>query len=62
MTAEATTVPRASNGWQLVAPLLVAGVGLGLLVSQLNYSGGRRNGARMMFRERHDTSSPAIPT
>jgi hypothetical protein len=29
-------VPRASNGWHLVLPLLVAGVGLGLLVSQLN--------------------------
>src|SRR5436190_1325234 len=29
-------VPRAHNGWYLVLPLLVAGVGLGLLVSQLN--------------------------
>ncbi len=29
-------VPRASSGWYLVAPLLVAGCGLGLLVSQLN--------------------------
>ena len=29
-------VPRAHNGWPLVLPLLVAGVGLGLLVSQLN--------------------------
>jgi MFS family permease len=29
-------VPRADNGWPLVLPLLVAGVGLGLLVSQLN--------------------------
>jgi EmrB/QacA subfamily drug resistance transporter len=29
-------VPRATNGWYLVLPLLVAGVGLGLLVSQLN--------------------------
>jgi hypothetical protein len=29
-------VPRASSGWYLVLPLLVAGTGLGLLVSQLN--------------------------
>jgi EmrB/QacA subfamily drug resistance transporter len=29
-------VPRADSGWILVAPLLVAGSGLGLLVSQLN--------------------------
>jgi MFS family permease len=29
-------VPRASSGWYLVGPLIVAGVGLGLLVSQLN--------------------------
>jgi EmrB/QacA subfamily drug resistance transporter len=29
-------VPRASSGWYLVVPLLVAGSGLGLLVSQLN--------------------------
>jgi EmrB/QacA subfamily drug resistance transporter len=29
-------VPRAHNAWPLVLPLLVAGVGLGLLVSQLN--------------------------
>jgi Na+/melibiose symporter-like transporter len=29
-------VPRASSGWYLVVPLLVAGCGLGLLVSQLN--------------------------
>jgi MFS family permease len=29
-------VPRAHSGWWLVAPLLVAGCGLGLLVSQLN--------------------------
>ncbi len=29
-------VPRASSGWYLVAPLLIAGSGLGLLVSQLN--------------------------
>jgi EmrB/QacA subfamily drug resistance transporter len=29
-------VPRASSGWYLVIPLLMAGSGLGLLVSQLN--------------------------
>jgi EmrB/QacA subfamily drug resistance transporter len=29
-------VPRATNGWYLVAPLIIAGAGLGLLVSQLN--------------------------
>ena len=29
-------VPRAHSGWYLVIPLLVAGSGLGLLVSQLN--------------------------
>jgi MFS family permease len=29
-------VPRASSGWYLVVPLLIAGSGLGLLVSQLN--------------------------
>jgi EmrB/QacA subfamily drug resistance transporter len=29
-------VPRATSGWYLVLPLLVAGAGLGLLVSQLN--------------------------
>jgi MFS family permease len=29
-------VPRADSGWWLVGPLLVAGAGLGLLVSQLN--------------------------
>jgi EmrB/QacA subfamily drug resistance transporter len=29
-------VPRADSGWYLVVPLLVAGCGLGLLVSQLN--------------------------
>jgi hypothetical protein len=29
-------VPRADSGWALVAPLAVAGCGLGLLVSQLN--------------------------
>ena len=29
-------VPEADSGWYLVAPLIVAGSGLGLLVSQLN--------------------------
>jgi Na+/melibiose symporter-like transporter len=29
-------VPRADSGWPLVIPLLIAGCGLGLLVSQLN--------------------------
>ena len=29
-------VPRADSGWDLVVPLIIAGVGLGLLVSQLN--------------------------
>jgi EmrB/QacA subfamily drug resistance transporter len=29
-------VPRADSGWALAAPLLVVGIGLGLLVSQLN--------------------------
>jgi EmrB/QacA subfamily drug resistance transporter len=29
-------VPRASSGWYLAVPLLIAGSGLGLLVSQLN--------------------------
>jgi EmrB/QacA subfamily drug resistance transporter len=29
-------VPRAESGWYLVVPLIVAGAGLGLLVSQLN--------------------------
>jgi len=29
-------VPRVTSGWYLVLPLIVAGVGLGLLVSQLN--------------------------
>src|SRR5262245_27626151 len=29
-------VPRADSGWYLVVPLIVAGSGLGLLVSQLN--------------------------
>jgi EmrB/QacA subfamily drug resistance transporter len=29
-------VPRATNGWYFVVPLIIAGSGLGLLVSQLN--------------------------
>src|SRR5204863_8446849 len=29
-------VPRAHSGWWMVVPLLIAGCGLGLLVSQLN--------------------------
>ena len=29
-------VPRANSGWALVIPLMIAGAGLGLLVSQLN--------------------------
>jgi len=29
-------IPRADSGWSLVVPLIVAGAGLGLLVSQLN--------------------------
>ena len=29
-------VPRADSGWALLVPLVIAGVGLGLLVSQLN--------------------------
>jgi len=29
-------VPRASSGWWLVVPLIIAGSGLGMLVSQLN--------------------------
>jgi hypothetical protein len=29
-------VPRADSGWALVVPLVIAGVGLGLLVSRLN--------------------------
>jgi EmrB/QacA subfamily drug resistance transporter len=29
-------VPRADSGWYLLAPLVIAGAGLGLLVSQLN--------------------------
>ena len=29
-------VPRADSGWWMVLPLIVMGIGLGLLVSQLN--------------------------
>jgi hypothetical protein len=29
-------VPRADSGWWLLTPLLIAGSGLGLMVSQLN--------------------------
>jgi hypothetical protein len=29
-------VPRADFGWYLIAPLIITGSGLGLLVSQLN--------------------------
>src|SRR5439155_17968337 len=36
MAALLPIVPRADSGWWLVLPLIVAGAGLGLLVSQLN--------------------------
>jgi hypothetical protein len=36
MLALLPIVPRADSGWALVIPLIVAGAGLGLLVSQLN--------------------------
>jgi EmrB/QacA subfamily drug resistance transporter len=36
LVALALVVPHAASGWWLVAPLLIAGSGLGLLVSQLN--------------------------
>jgi hypothetical protein len=36
MLALVPIVPRAGSGWALVLPLIVAGGGLGLLVSQLN--------------------------
>jgi EmrB/QacA subfamily drug resistance transporter len=36
MAALIPIIPRASSGWYLVIPLVVAGSGLGLLVSQLN--------------------------
>ena len=29
-------MPRAESGWEILVPLLIAGSGLGLLVSQLN--------------------------
>ena len=29
-------VPRATSGWYLLVPLVIAGTGMGLLVSQLN--------------------------
>ena len=46
-------VPRADSGWCLVVPLIIAGSGLGLLVSQLNnytlspiYGGAGQRGGR----------------
>jgi fucose permease len=36
-------VPRVHSGWALVVPLLIAGAGLGLLVSQLNNYTSRRS-------------------
>lgn len=36
MVAVEPIVPRATSGWYLVVPLMIAGAGLGLLVSQLN--------------------------
>ena len=36
MVILAALVPRATSGWYLVGPLIIVGVGLGLLVSQLN--------------------------
>lgn len=36
VTALIPLVPRADSGWHLVIPLVLAGAGLGLLVSQLN--------------------------
>ncbi len=36
MTLLLPIVPRADSGWDLVVPLIIAGAGLGLLVSQLN--------------------------
>ncbi len=36
MIALEPIVPRATSGWYLVVPLLIAGSGLGLLISQLN--------------------------
>jgi hypothetical protein len=36
-------VRRAHSGWALVIPLMIAGAGLGLLVSQLNKYTSRRS-------------------
>ncbi|HEX3302493.1 MAG TPA: MFS transporter [Thermomicrobiales bacterium] len=36
MAALILVVPRADSGWYLTIPLMIAGVGLGMLVSQLN--------------------------
>ncbi len=36
MTLVLALVPRATSGWHLAIPLVIAGAGLGLLVSQLN--------------------------
>ena len=36
MVATIPVIPRGESGWALLVPLLIAGVGLGLLVSQLN--------------------------
>jgi hypothetical protein len=41
-------VPRATSGWYLLPPLIIAGLGLGLLVSQLNnYTLGPISGERV---------------
>jgi MFS family permease len=36
MVAVIPVIPRGESGWALLVPLLIAGTGLGLLVSQLN--------------------------
>ncbi|MAT04219.1 MAG: MFS transporter [Acidimicrobiaceae bacterium] len=36
MAAVIAVIPRGESGWALLVPLMIAGVGLGLLVSQLN--------------------------
>jgi hypothetical protein len=36
MVAVMAVIPRGESGWALLVPLLIAGTGLGLLVSQLN--------------------------
>jgi EmrB/QacA subfamily drug resistance transporter len=36
MVAVIAVIPRGESGWSLLVPLLIAGAGLGLLVSQLN--------------------------